>query len=204
MITWWNSLDTFARVYACIAVPSTLILIVQTILLFFGLGGEDGVDLDGDGVPDTPGTENGGDGLSLFTVRGVMGFLTVGGWSGLALYASGVSPALTVLFSFLCGTAALLAIGFMMRAAMKLQSSGNIQLGTAIGKVGRVYIPVPPHTAGSGKITLTLQEHFIEADAVTTATRRLTTGEAVRIVSVSEAGMLVVEPLSEDGGADET
>ena len=89
-----------------------------------------------------------------------------------------------------------------MRAAMKLQSSGNIQLGTAIGKVGRVYIPVPPHTAGSGKITLTLQERFIEADAVTTAARRLTTGEAVRIVSVSEAGMLVVEPLSEDGGAD--
>ncbi len=195
MITWWNNLDLFARVYALIAIPSTLILLVQTVLLLFGLGGgESGVDLDGDGVPDTPDAE-GSDGLSLFTVRGVMGFLTVGGWSGLALYASGVSRPLTVLLSFLCGTAALLGIGCMMRAAMKLQSSGNIQLGTAIGKVGRVYIPIPPKAGGSGKITLTLQERFLEADAVTTAERRLTTGEAVRIVSTNEAGMLVVEPL---------
>ena len=39
MLTWWNNLDAFARVFACIAVPSTLILVVQTVLLLFGLGG---------------------------------------------------------------------------------------------------------------------------------------------------------------------
>ena len=203
MIAWWNNLDLFARVYACIAIPSTLILIVQTVMLLFGLGGgeESGIDLDGDGVPDTPGME-GSDGMSLFTVRGVMGFLTVGGWSGLALYASGVSRPLTILLSVLCGAAALLAIGYMMRAAMKLQSSGNIQFGTAIGKTGRVYIPIPPSASGSGKITLTLQERFLEAEAVTTAARRLTTGEAVRIVSVNESGILVVEPLADSESTD--
>ena len=196
MIQWWNSLDTFARVYAIIAVPSTLILIVQTILLFLGVGvDDDGIDLTGNDQIDTPG-DGGADGLALFSVRGIMAMLCVGGWSGLAMYASGVNRPLTILISLVCGAAALFAIAYLMKAAMKLQSNGVIDLGSAIGKTGRVYIPIPPSTQGSGKITLTIQERFIEADAVTTADRRLATGEAVRVVATDGTGTLVVEPLS--------
>ena len=197
MIQWWNSLDLFARVYALIAVPATFILLLQTVLLFLGIGADDdGIDLTGNDQIDTPG-DGGGDGLVLFSVRGIMAMLCVGGWSGLALYASGVNRALTIIISFVCGCAALLAIAYLMRAVMKLQSSGNIDLGSAIGKTGRVYIPIPADAKGSGKITLTVQERFIEAEAVTTASRRLATGEPVRVVATDNAGMLVVEPLSE-------
>jgi len=197
MIQWWNNLDLFARVYALIAVPSTFILILQTVLLFLGVGvDDDGIDLTGNDQIDTPG-DGGGDGLVLFSVRGIMAMLCVGGWSGLALYASGVNRPLTILISLICGTAALFAIAYLMKAAMKLQSSGNIELGTAIGKTGRVYIPIPAESKGSGKITLTIQERFIEAEAVTTASRKLATGEPVRVVATDGTGMLVVEPLSE-------
>jgi membrane-bound ClpP family serine protease len=195
MIQWWNSLDTFARIYAFIAIPSTLVLVVQTILLMIGMNdGDDGLDLTDNGIADTPG-DGGSDGLALFSIRGIMALLTVGGWSGLALYASGVNRPLTILISAACGTAALFAIAYLMRAVMKLQSSGNISLSHAIGKTGRVYIPIPPHTQGSGKITLTLQERFLEADAVTTAERKLVTGEAVRVVATDDSGLLVVEPV---------
>ena len=195
MIQWWNSLDTFARVYAFIAIPSTLVLVVQTILLMIGMNdGDEGLDLTDNGIADTPG-DGGSDGLALFSIRGIMALLTVGGWSGLALYASGVSRPLTILISAACGIAALFAIAYLMRATMKLQSSGNISLSHAIGKTGRVYIPIPPSTQGSGKITLTLQERFLEADAVTTAERKLVTGEAVRVVATDDSGLLVVEPV---------
>ena len=144
MIQWWNSLDTFARIYAFIAIPSTLVLIVQTILLMIGLNdGDEGLDLTDNGISDTPG-DGGSDGLALFSIRGIMALLTVGGWSGLALYASGVNRPLTILISAVCGVAALFAIAYLMRAAMKLQSNGNISLSHAIGKTGRVYIPIPP------------------------------------------------------------
>lgn len=197
MIQWWNNLDVFSRVYALIAIPSTLILLLQTVMLFLGLGAdEDGIDLTGNDIPDTPG-DGGADGLTLFSVRGIMAMLCIGGWSGLALYASGVSRPLTIVLSFLCGAAALFAIAYMMKAAMKLQSSGNIDLGHAIGKTGRVYIPIPANSTGSGKITLTVQERFIEAEAVTTAERKLATGEPVRVVATDNAGLLVVEPLSQ-------
>jgi len=125
-----------------------------------------------------------------------MAMLCVGGWSGLAMYASGVNRPVTIIISLVCGAAALFAIAYLMKAAMKLQSSGNIDLGSAIGKTGRVYIPIPPSSQGSGKITLTVQERFIEAEAVTTADRKLATGEPVRIVASDGTGMLVVEPLS--------
>ena len=195
MIQWWNSLDTFARVYAFIAIPSTLVLIVQTILLIIGLNdGDDGLDLTDNGLSDTPG-DGGSDGLALFSIRGIMALLTVGGWSGLALYASGVNRPLTILISAVCGVAALFGIAYLMRATMKLQSNGNISLSHAIGKTGRVYIPIPASTQGSGKITLTLQERFLEADAVTTADRKLVTGEAVRVVATDDSGLLVVEPV---------
>ncbi len=82
-----------------------------------------------------------------------------------------------------------------MNAVMKLQSNGALQLGTAIGKTGHVYIPIPPKTQDSGKITLNVQERFIEADAVTTADRKLRTGEIVRVVATDEMGLLVVEPI---------
>ena len=79
MIQWWNSLDTFARVYAFIAIPSTLVLIVQTILLMIGLNdGDDGLDLTDNGLSDTPG-DGGSDGLALFSIRGIMALLAVGG-----------------------------------------------------------------------------------------------------------------------------
>jgi len=197
MIQWWNGLDIFARVYAFIAIPSTLVLIVQSVMLLFGLGGEeDGIDLTGNDMVDTPGG-GGGDGLALFSIRGIMAMLCVGGWSGLALYASGVNRPLTILLSAICGLAALFALAYLMRAAMKLQSSGNINLSSAIGKTGRVYIPIPPHTKGSGKINITLQERYLEVEAVTTADRKLATGETVRVVSTDGTGTLVVEPLSE-------
>ncbi len=42
MSEWWEALLTVEKVLYCIAVPSTIILIVQTIMLLFGAGGHEG------------------------------------------------------------------------------------------------------------------------------------------------------------------
>lgn len=43
MTAWWQSLTTLEHALLYIAIPATLILVIQTILLFVGggLGGED-------------------------------------------------------------------------------------------------------------------------------------------------------------------
>ncbi len=199
MIAWWNSMDLVGQIFALIAIPATLVLVVQTILLLFGVGGDDidtdGVDLTGNDIGDTPG-DGGSDGLALFSLRGIMAMAAVGGWSGLVMYQSGVNLTVTVLLATAFGFLALVGIAYMMKLAMSLQQNGTFDLGNTIGKVGTVYIPIPGEMKGAGKINVALKERFLEIDAVTPATRKLATGESVRIISTNETGMVVVEPIN--------
>lgn len=201
MLDWWNNMDLVGQIFALIAIPSTLVLVVQTVLLIFGIGGDDvdadGVDITGNGVGDTPG-DGGGDGMMLFSLRGIMAMAAIGGWSGLVMHQSGFSLTVTVLLATAFGFITLVGIAYIMNLATKLQSSGNLVIGYAIGKVGTVYIPIPPNMKGSGKINLTVQERFIEIDAVTPCSRKLTTGESVRVTATDENGMVVVEPIAKD------
>ena len=199
MIEWWNSMDLVGQIFALIAVPSTLVLVVQTILLLVGIGGDDidadGVDITGNGIGDTPG-DGGADGLALFSLRGIMAMASVGGWSGLVMHESGINLTVTVVLAAAFGFMALVGIAYLMKLAMKLQQNGTLDLGYAIGKVGTVYIPIPADMKGGGKIHLTMQERFIEVDAMTTAGRKIATGESVRVTATNENGMVVVEPLA--------
>ena len=59
MFEWWNSLGITMQVFYCIALPATLIIVIQTILLMIGIGhGGEGVEfsdtsgIDGLDVPD--------------------------------------------------------------------------------------------------------------------------------------------------------
>lgn len=199
MIEWWNNMDLVGQIFALIAVPSTLVLVVQTILLLVGIGGDDldadGVDITGNGIGDTPG-DGGADGLALFSLRGIMAMAAVGGWSGLVMYEAGINLTVTVVLAAAFGFMALVGIAYLMKLAARLQQDGTLDLGYAIGKVGTVYIPIPAEMKGSGKISLTMQERFIEVDAMTTCGRKLTTGESVRVTATNENGMVVVEPVS--------
>lgn len=62
--TWWQSMTALQQVFACAAIPATLLLILQLILMLIGLGGSgDAVagDFDGDGIPDSLETDFPGD-----------------------------------------------------------------------------------------------------------------------------------------------
>jgi len=53
MRIWWEALTLLERFFAAVAIPATLLLIVQLVLTLVGLAGEEGdLDADGDGVPD--------------------------------------------------------------------------------------------------------------------------------------------------------
>ena len=185
MIAWFEQLTQLQRVFAYVAIPATVILLLQTILLFFGIG--DG-DADGDGVPDS-GSD---DGLSLFSIRGIVAMLCIGAWSGIVLAETGLDGIWVCIIAVVIGLCAY-GMSLLIRVIMRLQSSGNIDLSNAIGKVGRVYIPIPPAMSGVGKINITLQEKYSEVDAATDEKTAIATGVSVRVVSVGENGTLVVE-----------
>ncbi len=191
MAAWWNSLTSLQQIFACIGIPATLVLVVQTVLLLFGIG--DG-EADGDMDPDGFDVGDAGDGgLVLFSVRGIVAMFCVAGWAGIVFIDLGLGNMVAILLSAVCGVAALFGIAYLMKAVLKLQSNGNIQIGAAVGKTGEVYIPIPPKGQGRGKINITVQDRFIEIDAISASEDILKTGETVRVVSTDEAGLVVVE-----------
>lgn len=215
MLNWWNSLDALQHFFAYVAIPATLILCIQTVLLLFGLGaGGDGeVDSDtsgpdtGDGtapdldapdtdVPDSWDGEGGhalahDPGLRIFTIRGLVAFFSVFGWAGLALSRSGVPGGVSTLIAFLLGLGAMVVLALMLRGALRLQSDGTMNLKNALGLCGTVYLTVPPRRQGTGKITLVLQGQLGEFEALTDEPEPLKTGQSVQVIGLSGPIMVV-------------
>ncbi len=135
------------------------------------------------------------DSLKLFTLRGIIGFLSIGGWMGVAAIGWGIPIPGAVLLALLAGWAALYFVAWSLRAVMRLQQSGNIALDNAIGTTGEVYIPIPPIKSGFGKISIIIQDRLSEVNAVTDAERTLKTGEKVTVMNVESEGVLLVVPM---------
>lgn len=191
MIRWWTELELIQQIFALIAIPSTLIMVIQTVMLVIGMDNE--ADMDIDDVPETM-----GDGLALFSVRGIVTMLAVMGWCAVAFVDSGMSDVLSVIISVVLGFLALVGMAYLMRAVYRLQASGNMDVGNAVGKVAQVYIPIAADAGKTGKVTMTLQGKYCELDAITTASETLKTGSYVRVVAVDGAGVLVVEPIAKN------
>lgn len=199
MLEWWETLGTVQRVFALIAIPSTLIMIIQTVMLTMGWIGDSDVDMD-----DIDGDVDGGDdGLTLFSVRGIVAMLAVTGWTAIAFIESGLDQLISILISVVLGFLTLVGMAYFMRAVYRLQESGNIDVGNAVGKVAKVYIPIAGGAKKQGKVTMTLQEKYCEFDAITTCSETLATGSYVRVIAVDGAGVLVVEPLASEESGNE-
>ena len=203
MVEWWNALSLMQQIFACLAIPATVVLIVQTILLLFGIG-DGGADIDGGGMgADAPDVSDfdgahtdvpdGSDSLSIFTLRGIIAFLAVGGWVGVLMGYTGVGTALSILIAFVAGLLALLAMALLLKAMLKLQDNGNVQILNAVGKTGRVYLIIPPKGQGAGKINVTAQERYQELRAITNDTQAIPTDAYVKVVGVVDTETVLVE-----------
>lgn len=196
MINWWNELLLVQQIFALIAIPSTFLIVLQTVLMLIGIGGDNAADADGD--IDVDDLEVPDDGLAIFTVRGVTSMLCITGWVAVALLETSLPQGVSIAIAILCGVATLIGMAYLMRAVYRLQSSGNIDVENCIGKIGEVYIPIPSSGNGAGKVNLTVQEKFSEFSAITTGGDQLKTGSFVRVVAVGPSGVLVVEPIDKN------
>ncbi len=221
MQAWWLTLTALEHVLLYLAIPATLVLAAQTLLLFLGGdadgggdGPEAGVDLDGDGIPDAlfpdpdgcgdplshgdagdaPEDGPSGQGLHILTVRGVAVFVALFGWGGLWLCQMGMPQWLAVFLAVPIGLAGMVGVALILQQAMRLQYDGTMDLRNAVGKEGTVYLTVPPGRSGSGKVNVLVQDQLRELDAVTDGDSPLLTGAAVVVEALFNGDTLVVRP----------
>ena len=211
--TWWGSLDLFTQILYCVSIPSTLILLIQTVLIImgFGDGGPDvnlsdtsGIDLpDCDcGMCDvTDVSDVGGDianpadigAMHLFTFQGIVTFLCVFSWASILTYMGcGLIP-VALIVGFVLGAAAMFGVAKIIQLMGRLAQNGNIVARKFLGETGTVYIPIPANGKGTGKINIALGERYVEFEAVTEGAEELVSGEAVRVTDIRSENILVVE-----------
>lgn len=199
-------MSTLQQIFACVAIPATVILLLQTILLLFGVGGlhdADGgdADMDHDFDHDNDVDHDHGEhvaGLRIFTVRGMVAFLSVGGWLGIVMLGTGINTAVSCLIALAGGVLSLLLVAAFIKWSIGLQESGNLSYQNAVGQSGQVYLTIPARQAGRGKVTLTVQERYIEADAVTDSDEAIPVGRPVRVIALADEQTLLVASAAAD------
>lgn len=204
MNAWWSGLTALQQTLFIIGFATTLFMIVQIIMIMVGgMGGhEDAFEPDGDvDSIDTLNDEGFGSlsGLKLVSLRTIIVFLALGSWMAFAMCP--VFPGkqwIAVLIGIAVGIAAAVAFAFVMRAFMKLQSSGNIDAANCKGQIAEVYLTIPSRRGSYGKVQVVVQERLTEFDAVTDCEHDIHTGTQVRVLDNITQGVLLVAPLNEE------
>ena len=194
MTEWWTSLDLFMKILWCIAIASSLIFIIETVLTFIGADVE--MDMDTDfNMPD--GGFEGDPSMNLYTFRNLVNFLLGMSWTAILLQEQIASKALLMVIAFAVGALLVFAVMMMFKGLSKMQQSGNIDLyKSAVGCNGKVYLTVPAERKGSGKVQISINDSIREYDALTDSEDDLKTGTSIKVVEVLDASTLLVEEIN--------
>ena len=194
MTEWWTSLDLFMKILWCIAIASSFIFIIETVLTFIGADVEMDMDTDFD-MPD--GGFEGDPSMNLYTFRNLVNFLLGMSWTAILLQEQIASKALLMVIAFAVGALLVFAVMMMFKGLSKMQQSGNIDLyKSAVGCNGKVYLTVPAERKGSGKVQISINDSIREYDALTDSEDDLKTGTSIKVVEVLDASTLLVEEIN--------
>lgn len=197
MLEWWEALGSAGQVFACIAIPATMMLIIQLILTIIGLGDNGDADADTNmEVDDADEAFSDNDaldaGLRVFTFRGLIAFFSVLGWVGTICTGNGLDIVWSILISVASGTVAMVAIAAIMKWLFSLQYDGTEDIKEALGVSGTVYMRIPPSRSGKGKINIVVQGKLCEKNAVTDEETILNCDEEITVVGISGEETLIV------------
>lgn len=201
MAQWWEALSALQHMFLYAAIPFTLILIIQAILTIVGLGHDSDMDTgadadmdadaDADADVDVHDAHISAAGFRFFTIRGLVAFFCIFGWTGYALSCTALGTAPVIIISVGAGLLAMLLIGLMFYAMKHMQQSGNLVYSKAVGSEAEVYIPIPAQRMGKGKVMVAFQERLVEAEAITDDEQKIPTGVAVRVVGKTGNTLIV-------------
>lgn len=175
-------------VYLIAAAVGCTLLAVQVVLQLIGLGAADAADLDHagdfDSAADLDHADAAGESNIFFGIlsfKTLTAFIAFFGLAGLAADNLGIENQLLIVFlSLLAGIAAGGVVMVLMRMLVGLQASGTVKLQDAVGTTAKVYLKVPGHMGGRGKITVEVGGRDMELAAVTPG-EEIPTGAVVEV-----------------------
>lgn len=175
-------------VYLIMALVGTIFFVLRLLIsLFFG---GDGSDLDGDlsdiGHADST--------FSMFSMLSILAFFMGAGWMGLTCRVDWqLSSMVAALASAGFGFVLMLMASGLMAFARSLNRVVDYDPATAVGHTASVYMTIPEKGEGPGQIKVSVSGRLKMMDAISTGPR-IPEFKSVRVVSVRDDGVFVVEP----------
>jgi hypothetical protein len=190
----------------------TFFFLLRLTLLLVGGHGDAGADIDGDLHVDVSGdvggdlhgdlhTDTGAGDLDhtdsssafkVLSVQSVAAFMMGFGWAGLGGFkGAGWSASLSTIFGLGVGVGMMWILGKGLEAVYRLQSSGTVSINSAMGVEGSVYIAIPAHRQGRGRIRLVVDSRERFYNAVTDA-EAIESHTRVRVMEVNDDNTVTV------------
>ncbi|MCE7041732.1 serine protease [Dyadobacter sp. CY312] len=182
-----DNLDPLLRTFWFIAIPASLIFMIQTISTFIGADATDGLDADFDSNLD--GTD---EPFQLFSFRNLINFLLGFSWGGISFYGIVSSPMLLIVLSLVIGLTFVGVFFMIIQQIRKLAEDNSFKLSNTIDRTGEVYLTIPAAKTGTGKIMISVGGSVHVLDAITEY-EQIETGSVVKVTRVGNNNFLTVE-----------
>ncbi|TYP99993.1 hypothetical protein C7447_101601 [Tenacibaculum adriaticum] len=188
MLDSFYQLNSFEKTYWIITAVFTLIFLFVLIGAFIGVDGDDIGNVDAEIDADT------GASFQFFTLKNLVAFFTIFGWTGIASINAGNSKLITILISITCGLIMMTIMAAMFYYISKLTSSGTLKMKNALNAIGEVYLTVGANRSKIGKVQVKVQGALRELEALTDFNEDLTQGNVIKVIEVTNNGILIIEP----------
>jgi hypothetical protein len=187
----WSQIGIFEQVFWVITIPATVFFLILLALTIFGGETDAGMDVntdvdggiaDGDSIP-----------FQFLSLKNIVAFFTVFGWSGIGFTSAGLASWLVILLSFICGFLMMVLMASLFYFMSKLAESGTLKMKNAIGKLGEVYLVIPANRGGMGKVQLNVQGSLRTLDAITDDFEKISTSSIIQVLDVIDDQILLVK-----------
>lgn len=172
-------------IYWGIALISSLVFTIQTIMLFVGFdtdadfsGGDVAFDVDG---------------LALVSVKTVACFLLGFGWSGVILAPLFENAWVVALISLGIGALFMFGAWILLKQVLTLSQDNTLHADKIVGYTADVYLRIPADADKSGKIMVSYEGSLHELQAFNAGAEEIPTGAKVHIVEAIDDATVRVE-----------
>lgn len=184
-----DNLDPLLRAFWYVAIPVSLIFIIQTVMTFLGVDSSDGLEADFDGnfgEVEAP--------FQLFSLRNLINFLLGFSWTGISFFTTISNPIVLVALSLFVGVLFVYLFFIAMKQIQKLAENNSFDIANTLHKTAEVYLTIPENKKGKGKIMISVNGAFHELEAMT-ENQKIQSGSVVKVVKIENNNILIVETI---------
>ena len=185
----FQTLEPLLKAFWFVAIPTSLIFIIQTIMTFIGADATDGVDADFDS--NLTGTEAP---FQLFSLRNLINFLLGFSWTGISFYNTIGNPLLLLFVALITGCLFVFLFFLIISQVQKLAEDNSFRYANTINNTAEVYLNIPANRQGKGKVLISVNGAIHELDAMTD-NEKITAGSVVKVVKIESESILIVEKI---------